>query len=92
MSIEGSHPTQQERGSATLLKDCTEMSFDTMLRALVSKGYFPSELPPVFNTIDFGTHVSELLEELKLQVLVKSKWPERRRELKFRRGVHILMS
>ena len=41
------------------------MSFDTMLRALVSKGYFPSELPPVFTTIDFGAHVSELLEEWK---------------------------
>lgn len=32
-------------------------------QALLSKGYFPKELPPVFTTADFGTHVDEIVQE-----------------------------
>ena len=32
-------------------------------QALLSKGYFPKELPPVFTTADFGTHVDEIVAE-----------------------------
>lgn len=31
--------------------------------ALLSKGYFPRELPPVFTTADFGKHASDILAE-----------------------------
>lgn len=36
---------------------------EAILRALLSKGYFPKELPPVFTTYDFGVHASSILEE-----------------------------
>ncbi|WP_299719945.1 RNA-directed DNA polymerase [uncultured Tateyamaria sp.] len=32
-------------------------------QALLQKGYFPKELPSVFTTQDFGTHVDDILEE-----------------------------
>jgi len=34
-----------------------------ILKALLSKGYFPKELPPVFTTQDFGTHADAILDE-----------------------------
>lgn len=35
------------------------------LNALLSKGYFPRELPAVFTTNDFGEHSSDILDEWK---------------------------
>lgn len=32
------------------------------LQLLLSKGYFPKELPPVFTTADFGEHADEILD------------------------------
>lgn len=34
-----------------------------ILRNLLSKGYFPRELPPVFSTNDFGVNSSEIIDE-----------------------------
>ena len=31
--------------------------------ALLSKGYFPKELPPAFTTVDFGCNVDEIVQE-----------------------------
>lgn len=35
----------------------------SILRVLLSKGYFPKELPPVFTTLDFGRHAGSILKE-----------------------------
>jgi hypothetical protein len=43
------------------------------LSALVAKGYFPSELPPVFTTGDFGRHVSDILDEWRTKGVFRSK-------------------
>lgn len=32
-----------------------------IIKGLLSKGYFPKELPPVFTTEDFGTHAEDIL-------------------------------
>ena len=36
---------------------------EMILKALLSKGYFPKELPLVFTTTDFGTHADVILDE-----------------------------
>lgn len=36
---------------------------DLILKALLSNGYFPKELPPVFTTKDFGSHADAILED-----------------------------
>ncbi|WP_211242231.1 RNA-directed DNA polymerase [Paracoccus gahaiensis] len=41
------------------------MLSDTIRRALLSKGYFPKELPPVFTTGDFGKHSADIVETWK---------------------------
>jgi hypothetical protein len=35
----------------------------TILTALLSRGYFPSELPPTFTTADFGRHASGIIDD-----------------------------
>lgn len=42
-------------------------------KALLSKGYFPRELPPVFTTTDFGEHATQLLDEWETNGVFKSK-------------------
>jgi len=42
-------------------------------RALLSKGYFPKELPPVFTTTDFGEHSSQILGEWESGNVFKTK-------------------
>jgi hypothetical protein len=49
------------------------MPYKERLRALVSKGYFPRELPPVFTTRDFGHHVSDILDEWKIKKVFTQK-------------------
>lgn len=39
------------------------MKIDEIQRALLSKGYFPRELPPAFTTENFGHHSQEILSE-----------------------------
>lgn len=39
------------------------MPYKRRLRALLAKGYFPRELPPVFTTTDFGQHVHDILSD-----------------------------
>jgi hypothetical protein len=34
-----------------------------ILRSLLSAGYFPKELPPVFTTVDFGTHAEAIIAD-----------------------------
>nr|WP_237701591.1 RNA-directed DNA polymerase [Paracoccus sp. TRP] len=34
-----------------------------ILKALLSKGYFPKELPPVFTTKDFGSNADEIIQD-----------------------------
>jgi len=36
---------------------------DLILKALLSNGYFPKELPPVFTTKDFGSHADAILQD-----------------------------
>lgn len=35
----------------------------TIMKLLLSKGYFPKELPPVFTTTDFGVHSESILAD-----------------------------
>jgi hypothetical protein len=42
-------------------------------QALLSKGYFPKELPPVFTTSDFGTHSTSILDEWESKGVFKTK-------------------
>lgn len=47
-------------------------------QALLAKGYFPKELPPVFTTQDFGGHVDDILQDWeKAGVFQKSEVPRR---------------
>jgi hypothetical protein len=39
------------------------MSYEKRLSSLISKGYFPKELPPVFSTASFGECISNILDE-----------------------------
>lgn len=39
------------------------MSSNLMLKALLSKGYFPRELPIAFTTSDFGTHSHDIIQD-----------------------------
>lgn len=41
------------------------MNANQILSVLLSKGYFPSELPPVFTTEEFGRHSQHLIKEWK---------------------------
>lgn len=41
--------------------------------ALLSKGYFPRELPPVFTTVDFGKHAAPILVEWESGNVFKPK-------------------
>jgi hypothetical protein len=49
------------------------MPYKSRLSALVSKGYFPKELPPVFSTRDFGQHVSDILDEWEAKGVYRRK-------------------
>lgn len=42
-------------------------------QALLSKGYFPKELPPVFTTADFGKHATLILAEWESGNVFKTK-------------------
>ena len=42
-------------------------------RALLSKGFFPRELPPVFTTIDFGEHATPILADWESGNVFKTK-------------------
>lgn len=46
---------------------------DQRLQLLLAKGYFPRVLPPVFTTMNFGTHSPEILKEWLQSKLVKPK-------------------
>ena len=52
------------------------MSLSSICRALLSKGYFPKELPPTFTTTDFGTHSEYILQNWK-QSGIYSRRPQR---------------
>jgi hypothetical protein len=36
-----------------------------IVKALLSAGYFPKELPPVFTTTDFGSNAEEIISDWK---------------------------
>ncbi len=60
------------------------MLSDTLRRALLSKGYFPKELPPVFTTEDFGEHSLDILADWKAGKVFKTdkalgKTPEKKK-------------
>lgn len=44
-----------------------------ILKTLISKGYFPKELPPVFTTAEFGEHVAPILDEWEIGGVFKIK-------------------
>jgi hypothetical protein len=49
------------------------------LRRLLARGYFPSELPPPFTTMDFGRHAHEFMSAWDVNKIIKKFWtrPER---------------
>lgn len=47
---------------------------DARLNRLLTRGYFPSELPPPFNTLDFGKHAVELATEWNIESITKKFW------------------
>lgn len=47
------------------------MTYKNRLRALLSKGYFPKELPPVFTTESFGAHSDDILKDWESDGLFK---------------------
>jgi Reverse transcriptase (RNA-dependent DNA polymerase) len=49
------------------------MTYKDRLSALVAKGYFPRELPPVFTTTDFGLHVNDILAEWRANGVFRLK-------------------
>jgi hypothetical protein len=52
-----------------------DLPYKRRLSALVSKGYFPKELPPAFTTHDFGHHVSEILGDWEAKGVFRRKSP-----------------
>ena len=46
---------------------------ENLKRALLSKGYFPRELPSVFTTVDFGEHATPILAEWESGNVFKQK-------------------
>lgn len=46
--------------------------------ALLSKGYFPRELPPAFRTLDFGAHADDLITEWEASKLFKRPTVEKK--------------
>ena len=52
------------------------MDHKKRLSALLSKGYFPRELPPVFTTADFGQHVHDILSDWKKDKVYSIKQAE----------------
>jgi hypothetical protein len=49
------------------------MSYRNRLTALLSLGYFPKELPPVFKTTDFGMHAHDIIEEWRAASVFKTE-------------------
>jgi len=49
------------------------MPYKRRLRALLAKGYFPRELPPVFTTTDFGQHVHDILSDWENAAIYTTK-------------------
>jgi hypothetical protein len=43
-----------------------------MFRTLISKGYFPNELPPTFSTADFGSRIGEVLNDWDTHKIYKT--------------------
>lgn len=51
------------------------MAFSEKIQlALLSKGFFPKELPPVFTTVDFGRHSTSILKEWEEKNIFKIKY------------------
>ena len=44
-----------------------------VLTGLLSKGYFPKELPPVFTTAHFGSHAAEIIESWRSDEVFSTK-------------------
>jgi hypothetical protein len=51
----------------------TFMPYRNRLTALLSLGYFPKELPPVFKTSDFGKHAHDIIEEWRAGSVFKTE-------------------
>ena len=52
---------------------------ETIRRALLSKGYFPRELPPAFTTTAFGAHIDDIISSWKRSQLFHRKSIGKRR-------------
>lgn len=52
------------------------MAYDTRIRALLGKGYFPKELPRAFTTVDFGLHAQDIISEWKASKVFSEKDPK----------------
>lgn len=61
------------------------MSADSILKALLTKGYFPKELPPTFTTETFGQHAREIITEWQSAKLFERK-QKKRNKTKFKSG------
>ncbi|WP_210327526.1 hypothetical protein [Aminobacter carboxidus] len=49
------------------------MSGTNIQKALLTKGYFPRELPPTFTTADFGLHSPDILNEWESRKVFSKK-------------------
>lgn len=47
---------------------------DARLQRLLTRGYFPSELPPPFNTADFGKHAVDFATAWDIEQIAKKFW------------------
>lgn len=65
------------------------MSPDLRLAALLSKGWFPKELPPAFTTESFGKNASEILSDWKKTGVFETKPLKLRRGKKIKRNSYI---
>ncbi|MDW3182097.1 hypothetical protein [Roseobacter sp.] len=52
------------------------MTYQNRLKALLSKGYFPKELPPAFTTVDFGQNAYDIMNEWSASKLFTTSQPK----------------
>jgi hypothetical protein len=52
------------------------MPYKKRLSALLSKGYFPKELPPAFSTVDFGKHITDILSDWEVTGVFSKRLPK----------------
>ncbi len=73
--------------AACLLEVRPKLSND-IVKVLLSRGYFPKELPPTFTTESFGSSAPELIEQWRSDEIFKEKRDYKTRDKKKKRGAY----